>query len=369
MWPKLILDDGVFAEQSSHYHVMLTRTLLEYVRDAREARRALPAGMEEKARAMCRVTNALLRSDGTLPLFGDISPDLPTSWLRGLPRVASRAGLLDEPLRDAAAGYAAGASALFREASAARPPEPARASRPHGWTSTLFASGGLLLAAHEGIGLELVVHGDPRPASASHGDAGRGSFEIWYRGRPIVADGGVPTYEPGELRDAFRGAEGQSVVAIDGLAPVLLQDQVRDLPRWYVDSLEGGLWRTESNGATFEWRGFRRHRPGLTWVREFRWSGPRLEIRDRLEGRAADAHVEARVRFGETGWRNPAPGLFVTAGCRARLDGPPDGSVDLTGMRRATDYGVLIEGQGVRMSGTLRLPSSWTWSFDFDSEA
>lgn len=366
MWPKLILDDGVFAEQSSHYHVLLTRTLLEYVRDAREAKRALPAGMDEKARAMCRVTNALVRSDGTLPLFGDLSPDVPTSWLRGLPRVARRAGLLDEPLRDEAAGYAAGASALFREASVAGP--AARAPRADGWRSTLFTSGGFLLATHAGIDLELSAHGDPRPASAAHGDAGRGAFEIWYRGRPIVADGGVPTYERGELRDEFRGAAGQSVVAIDGLAPALLRDQVRDLPRWYVDSLEGGVWRTESNGATFEWRGFRRHRPGLTWVREFRWTGPRLEIRDRLEGWAADARVEARVRFGETGWRNPAPGLFTTAGCRARLDGPPDWSVELTDMQRATDYGVLIESQGVRMSGPLRLPSSWTWSFDFDSE-
>src|SRR4030095_17235100 len=74
-FPRLILGDGVFAEQSSHYHALLTRTLLDYVRDARDARRPLAAGMREKAQAMCHVTNALIRPDGTLPLFGDISPD------------------------------------------------------------------------------------------------------------------------------------------------------------------------------------------------------------------------------------------------------------------------------------------------------
>ncbi len=43
-FPKLILDDGSFAEQSSHYHVLLCRTALEYFLAARLSHRALPEG-------------------------------------------------------------------------------------------------------------------------------------------------------------------------------------------------------------------------------------------------------------------------------------------------------------------------------------
>lgn len=367
LWPKLLLDDGVFGEQSSHYHALLTRTLLDYVRDAREVGRPLPAGMAERARAMCRVTNALMRTDGSLPLFGDISPDLPTSWLRGLPRVCERAGLLDEPVRDSAPGYAAGASAFFRERASESPAAPSAAA-DQGWQSRFFPSGGLLFAVHPNSSLELAAHGDPRPASACHGDAGRGSFEIWFRGRPIVVDGGMPTYRPGDVRESFRGAAGQNVVSIDDLAPALLQDQARDLPRWYVDSLEGGAWQMDSSGATFTWHGFRRRRPGLTWIRTFRWSGARLDIEDRLEGWTGQARVEARVHFGERGWAHPAHELFTIDGCRARLVAPPDWPIALVEMAHAFDYGVLAEGQGIRMSGPLQLPASWSWSFEFDSE-
>jgi hypothetical protein len=366
IWPKLILDDGVFGEQSSYYHALLTRTLLDYVRDARHARRPLPAGMTEKARAMCRVTNALMRSDGSLPLFGDISPDLPMSWLRGLPRACERAGLLDEPARDPVPGYAAGASAYFHEL-ASKTPAVSFATPVQGWRSSLFPSGGYLFAAHPTMSLELAAHGDPRPASFCHGDAGRGSFEIWFRGRRIVVDGGMPTYQPGVVREGFRGAAGQNVVSIDDLAPALLQDQVRDLPRWYVDSFEGGAWQSDSSSATFTWHGFRRYRPGLTWLRTFRWSGVRIDIQDRLEGWAGEARVEARVHFGERGWEHPAPGLFTIGGCRMRLAGPRDWPTTLVEMGHATDYGVLVDGQGVRMSGSLKLPASWSWSFEFES--
>ena len=368
LWPKLILDDGSFGEQSSHYHVLLTRTLLDYVRDARGANRPLPPGMFEKARAMCRVTNALMRPDGSLPLFGDISPDVPTSWLRGLPRVCARSGLLDESPRDPASGYAAGGSAGFRDvafegaAPSGVPPLP-------GWQTRLFPRGGYLLASGPGISLELAAHGDPRPGGACHGDAGRGSFEIWFRGRPIVVDGGMPTYQPGELRDRFRGAAGQNVVSIDGLSPALLQDQARDLPRWYVDSLEGGAWRSDSTSATFTWNGFRRHRPGLTWVRTFRWSGSGLRVEDRLEGWVGHAEVEAFLHFGARGWMHPSKGLFTIEGCRVRLASPDELAADLEEMAHATDYGVLVNGQGIRMSGQLKLPATWSWSFDFESGA
>jgi hypothetical protein len=307
-----------------------------------------------------------MRSDGSLPLFGDISPDLPTSWLRGLPRVCERAGLLDETPRDAFECYAAGANAYFRN-RAVKVPESFPQTPVSGWTSRLFPSGGFLFAVNPTLGLELAVHGDPRPTSFCHGDSGRGSFEIWFRGRPIVVDGGIPTYEPGELRHSFRGAGGQNVIALDDLAPVILFDEARALPRWYVDSLEGGTWQLDSAGAMFSWRGFRRYRPGLTWIRSWRWSGARLTIEDRVEGWTGEARVEARLHLGERGWSHRSRSLFTIDGCEVQVAAPAGLEVALVEMPHATDYGVMATGQGIQLSGKLALPTSWSWWLECDS--
>jgi hypothetical protein len=362
-WPQLLLEDGVFAEQSSHYHVMLTRTLLEYLRDAQLSGRPLPTGMLYKGRAMCRVTNLLIRPDGTLPLFGDISPDQPTAWLRGLPQVAYRAGLLDTTPRDKERGYAAGASAFFRE-------RREMSQRPDGasgdWRVTLFPEGGLLFAENAELGVEVSAHGDPRPATACHGDTGRGSFEIWFRGRRVVVDGGVPTYDPGPVRQQFRGAAGQNVVAIGGVGPAILADDAQALPPWYVDSNGPGMWRLDTAKACFTWRGFGRCRPGLAWTRSWQWSGNRVAVEDRLTGWAGTARVEAWLHFGEQGWRALSRETFGTTGCMLRVEAPAGLAAALVRMPHATDYGVVIDGQGIYLRGRVALPSVWSWGFEFD---
>ena len=77
--------------------------------------------------------------------------------------------------------------------------------------------------------------------------------------------------------------------------------------------------------------------------------------------------MEAHVHFGERGWEHPAHALFTIDGCRVRLVAPRDWPIALVEMDHATDYGVLVDGQGIRMSGPLQLPASWSWSFEFDS--
>jgi hypothetical protein len=381
-WPKLILDDGVFAEQSTHYHVLLTRTLLEYITDAHTSGRALSPEMVEKGYAMAEVTNLLVRRDGTLPLFGHISPDHPTAWLRGIPLACARAGLLDAPPRDGANGYAGGASALARDASPAgraggEAHAPTRlresghagpapiASRPEGWTVWLFRTGGLLVALHPARDLELAAHGDPRPHTACHGDTGRGTYEIWHRGRRVVVDGGVPTYEPCALRDRFHGAEGQNVVAVDHIAPAVLPHAGELLPSWYVESIAGGTWQADAWSATFTWRGFGRCHPGLLWRRTWRWSDDEIIVEDALEGWSGDAFVETWLHFGEPVWRAGAGGTVFGPGCTVRYAGPPAFTPALGSMRHCTDYGAVVEAQGLHARARMRLPASWRYSFTF----
>jgi len=316
---------------------------------------------------MCRVTNALVRFDGTLPLFGDISPDCPTPWLRGLPRMCRWAAYLEDPSRDPSNGYAAGASAFFRTPPRGDSGHSPRDAEAADWRSKLFPVGGLLFLEHPATGLEVSAHGDPRAATAAHGDTGRGSFEIWFHGRRVVVDGGVPTYGPGGERRHFRSPAGQNVIAIDGMAPTILPEDATELPRWYCDSGGGGSWQQDAATARFTWRGFGRCHPGLLWTRSWNWSGSRVSIEDRLEGWAGTAQVEARLHFGEQDWRASSRDRFTTADCVLCIGAPPELSAELVRMAHSTDYGVVVNGQGILLRGRVALPVTWNWSFEFEA--
>src|SRR5207244_4415090 len=68
-FPKLVLHDGTFAEQSSHYHLLLCRTALEYWIAAGTSGRDLPDEFEAALQRMFALANDLLRPDGTLSRF------------------------------------------------------------------------------------------------------------------------------------------------------------------------------------------------------------------------------------------------------------------------------------------------------------
>src|SRR5256886_3524790 len=161
--PEQVLSDGGHYERSPSYHLVVLRDLLEI-------QAASPhSWLGEAIDRMRGFAAALARPDGVPALFNDGTVDAP------------RLELPDPP-----EGLAVLADSGF----------------------VVVRDGPLWLAFRCGPSAP-----DFLPAHA-HADAL--SFQLWWRGRPVVADPGTYTYEPGADRDWFRSTRAHSTVVVDG---------------------------------------------------------------------------------------------------------------------------------------------------------
>ena len=170
-FPKLVFDDGALVEQSSHYHLLLCRTALEYYLACQRAERTLASGFESCIHSMFDLANELLRPDGSLPRFGDNSPDRTISDLWGLLAAAFHYGLLSDPPRHRAVTPLT----LFYCGVYPVLPNPVQARNLR-----LFPKGGFAILRSADLNAELIAHGDGRNNVGTHGDAGRGTYELWW---------------------------------------------------------------------------------------------------------------------------------------------------------------------------------------------
>ncbi|HET7573250.1 MAG TPA: alginate lyase family protein, partial [Gaiellaceae bacterium] len=209
--PEQVLGDGGHYERSPAYHLVVLRDLLEmqavapqsWLADAIERMRAFAA--------------ALQRPDGEPALFNDGWPGLG-------PRLE-----LPEPPRGLT---------VLRESGFA-----------------VVREGDLWLAFRCGP-----LAPDFLPAHA-HADAL--SFQLWWRGEPVVVDPGTTTYEPGPLRDCERGTAAHSTVLVDGRDQFELWGAFRSGPLPHVELHEAHDGLLE---ASARYRGIRH-------VRRLEWGG------------------------------------------------------------------------------------------------
>ena len=359
-FPALVLDDGTFAEQSSHYHLLLCRTLLEYLLACRVCGHAAPDGFEESARAMFRLANDLLRADGTLPRFGDNSPDHPVEDLWGLVAAAFHHGLLDETPHHRAITPLT----IYYCGTAPRLPQPA-ATAP---TMKLYPNGGFAFLRAPRHAAELVVHADPRPEIRAHGDAGQGSFEVRYEGEVVIR-------EPGSFlrfRDRksvwSRSAAAQNVTCLNGLAGVVSLPEDASLAPWYwpQSNSEIGL---QENGLRFRSHGFQRLQCDLTLERVWYFDEDfRLVLEERIAGVArswfqfeshlclGDGELSAMRRDGDlvifdlTGRR---------ASVRMRIEVPSEVCASIQAGSVIPEYGVEKAARVLLLHGRVRPPVRW----------
>jgi hypothetical protein len=196
-----VLPDGVHRERSSDYHMIVLRSLVGAIANARVAGLTVPEVLLARTDAACDVALHLQRPDGTTPALsdGDVGDFRP---------LLARAGaLLTRPDLVWAATAAAGGS----------PPAARVATFPVGGYCTLRSGWG---EGQRRYDQERWGVFDCGPL----GDGGHGHYdhlavELWADGHPLVLDAGRFTYADGDdgWRHWFKSTAAHNTVCVDGL--------------------------------------------------------------------------------------------------------------------------------------------------------
>jgi hypothetical protein len=230
--PEQILRDGGHYERSPAYHLVVLRDLLEI-------QAASPhSWLGEAIESMSTFAAALMRPDGAPALFNDGTVDAPR---------------LDLP------------------------------EAPEGLS--VFGDSGFVVVREGPLWLAFRC-GPPSPDFLpAHAHADALSFQLWWRGRPVLVDPGTFTYEPGADRDWFRSTRAHSTVAVDGRDQFRLWGAFRSgrLPKVSLRYA-----REQAVEASVVLRGRVRH------VRRIEWSGNDVFVVDQLEGKGRH-RVESRL--------------------------------------------------------------------------
>ncbi len=258
--PRHVGRDGVYFEQSVHYHRYTVDFythlwLLDQVNGG-----TLGVEIAPQLEALLEHVQCLTRGDGTVPLIGDedggrlfFLDNRPLNDLRGA--LATGAVLLDRPDFAFVAGlptaellWLGGPEANDRFAALGRTP-PRDASRG-------FEEGGIYVL-RDGWGPDanhLVIDCGPHGTmNCGHAHADALAFELALHGQPVFVDPGTLTYtaNPTE-RDAFRSSRVHNAATVDGVS-----SSEPDGPfHWRrIASARVLAWRTENDGRSAYFEG------------------------------------------------------------------------------------------------------------------
>ena len=364
-FPKLVLEDGSFAEQSSHYQLLVCRTALEYFLAARLSHRTLPAGLETRLSQMQQVANDLLRPDGSLPRFGDSSPDHTVEDLWGLMSAAYHSGLLQtRPRHDTITPL----TLLYCGEAPRLPRRPAVAQ------ASFYPQGGFMFLRSADRATELTVHADPSSETRAHGSCGRGSFELWWQGYVIVREPGSILSSSSPRSAWSRSGLAQNVTCLNGLPPGVRPEDRKFLPMSYAN--QGGAWvECREREMTFRWNGFNRIRQDIILWRTWAFDNEGdLSLEERIEG-TGEVKFQSRLCLGDGRWKLYAKHSQGIAQLRwvgpdsrsvlVDLDVPLGVTPTLTAGWYLPEFGIEKQAPLLLLEGNVKLPLRWTtrWKF------
>ncbi len=282
---RIFRPSGILREGSSHYHLLLTRSLASLWLAATSHRRPEAATFEAAlGRAVAVLPHLVL--PGRFALVGDISPDCPPSHLACLlPGGDRRSGWMDILVPDDRARLAA---LLDQTAAAAESPVA------DGWLRADFGDWSGLW------------HADPDGWSQmpGHGHQDCGGFELHFEREPVFVDCGRGSYALAGEADADVSAVAHNGLSLDGADPYP-PNRPYYAPAFRASVAASARLERLDDGVALAWR----DRISRRW----RFCGRRLEIADRVEGRGDHTvirrlHTTCRVEPVAGGVRLTAPG-------------------------------------------------------------
>lgn len=214
--PFQVLDDGVHSEQSTSYHLLLTRTLWEL----RELYTILNTSFayENELKKMVQYAQYLIRKDNTIPFTGHITPDIHFKELIGL-------------------------ATLWIQNSKIESSNYAQIFIPNYVTEALIDGNGLKLFPNSGIGIinkeEIEIHfsNDPRTSILTHGDQNPLGIDVSWSNSHIIRDCGLHSYNLDENRNSLESWQGQSTFTLNNLNPIVIDWRKKQLPSVYFKAI------------------------------------------------------------------------------------------------------------------------------------
>lgn len=277
----MLTSSGFLREGSSHYHLLLCRTFLEVLASADAcADHELRDELAERVREMVGRAGFFVRTRA-LALIGDVSPDVPPEFVRGVPLAA--AALLGGGGRPLPPDDRPGWHRLFA-AAAASSSDPPLPPRVESYPDAGYHRLSLGRAA-------LTVYANPLgyvPAW-SHGHADLGGFVLDWDNQPLLVDCGRVSYAPTSLGRYGRSVRSHNAISIDGFEPMvvhahngfatpMLPSYIGAPPTVHVADNGGDA------SLRLEHRGFGRIQADLAVERAFTVTGREVRIVDRVHG-------------------------------------------------------------------------------------
>ncbi len=296
--PKIITRDGFLREGSSHYHFLLTRSVLEVYSIAAETHDSdFAAELKDLLRKMLRGCWFFLVGQGeqwSIPRIGDVTPDFPFEWLIDLPW-CGRSQSIYQPASLPERTDLSGWPLCWPEAS----PDRRQSTTPEGSTPKLrvFPESGWYRVDRG----SWTVFWHVEPAGVippgSHGHNDLGSFVLFRNQIPIVVDPGRRGYTASPLDLYGASARAHNGVMVDGYEPAVLGLRNR-LPEFYRNVDVQTDWGEEGEFFRFTicHGGYRRLDPQIVHERTFTVSEGTFRVEDRVRGRGRHL-IEARLHL------------------------------------------------------------------------
>ncbi|CCG42535.1 heparinase II/III domain-containing protein [Magnetospirillum molischianum] len=335
---RIFRPSGLLNEGSSHYHLLLTRALADVWLAATAHGRPEAAPLETRLRAAAGQV-AHLYLPGGLPLIGRIAPDAPPSHLAclrpGGDRNSGWMATLPRPERDRLGALL---DSLF----------PGPSPIADGWLSARFGLwSGLWHATPEGW-----------CSLSGNGHQDCGGFELHHDSEALLIDLGSG---PEVGSDAT--APAHNAVTIDGADPYP-PNRPFYAPA-FRDKIAGpAVLALDEAGVALAHHGFRRLRHVGMAERRWVFSGDRVEIRDRIDGR--DRHTVIRRLYTPCAVERAERGVILTTASGRRFHlSAGDAPLLPSPCRRWLAYGESAPATGLVLSLFPQLP--WTGTLTIEA--